>query len=86
MTRVVTPLCVVDSPTLAHRLHEFNDRYPLFVARNYPFHNVVSAVVGALFAGNGVVVKVSEWSSYSAEAIEQTLRELVARRGFNPGK
>mmetsp|Transcript_22471 Transcript_22471/g.67436 ORF Transcript_22471/g.67436 Transcript_22471/m.67436 type:complete len:599 (+) Transcript_22471:233-2029(+) len=33
---------------------------------NYPFHNVFNPVSAALMAGNGIVVKVSEYASWSA--------------------
>jgi len=52
--------------------------------QNYPFHNVLSAAVAAIFAGNGAVVKVSEITSYSAERIENVFRTILARRGHNP--
>jgi acyl-CoA reductase-like NAD-dependent aldehyde dehydrogenase len=47
-------------------------------------HNVISAVVAAIFAGNGCVCKVSELTCYSAEPLEQMFREILARRGHNP--
>ena len=56
----------------------------IIVPWNYPFQNVLSAVVAALMAGNGAVVKVSEYASFSAERIEQVFREILARRGHNP--
>ncbi len=44
---------------------------------NYPFHNIYNPMVAALFAGNGIVIKVSEhasWSAlYYAEGIKQAL-------------
>ena len=36
------------------------------VSWNYPFHNMMGPVVSALFAGNAVVVKVSEQTAWSA--------------------
>lgn len=56
----------------------------IIVPWNYPFHNVVSHVTTALMAGNGAVVKVSEWASSSAEWIEDMFRSILAKRGFNP--
>jgi len=56
----------------------------IIVPWNYPFHNVLSHVATALFAGNGAVVKVSEWASHSAGWIEDMLREVIGKRGFNP--
>ena len=34
---------------------------------NYPFHNVLNPVIASLFAGNGIVVKVSEYASWSID-------------------
>lgn len=51
---------------------------------NYPYFNVLSAVVAALFSGNGAVVKPSEFTSHSAEWIEDMLRGVLARRGHSP--
>jgi len=56
----------------------------IIVPWNYPFHNVLSHVATALFAGNGAVVKVSEWASSSAKWIEDVLREIIGKRGYNP--
>jgi acyl-CoA reductase-like NAD-dependent aldehyde dehydrogenase len=56
----------------------------VIVPWNYPFHNVLSAVAAALMAGNGALVKVSEYASFGAERIEQVLREILARRGHDP--
>lgn len=56
----------------------------VIVPWNYPFHNVISATVAALMAGNGAVVKVSEYASFGAERIERIFREILARRGHDP--
>lgn len=56
----------------------------IIVPWNYPVHNVFSHVVSALMAGNGALVKVSEYASYSAEWMEDVFRTLLARRGWNP--
>jgi acyl-CoA reductase-like NAD-dependent aldehyde dehydrogenase len=63
--------------------------YPLgvigiIVPWNYPFFNIISAVVAALFSGNGAVVKPSEITSASAKPIEDMFRMILARRGHNP--
>ena len=31
---------------------------------NYPFHNMYGQIISALFAGNGIVLKVSEYASW----------------------
>jgi acyl-CoA reductase-like NAD-dependent aldehyde dehydrogenase len=36
------------------------------VSWNYPFHNLVGPIISAIFAGNGIVVKVSENTAWSA--------------------
>ena len=34
------------------------------VSWNYPFHNLYGQVISAIFAGNGLVVKVSEYATW----------------------
>ena len=34
---------------------------------NYPFHNVFNPVSAALFSGNSIVIKVSEYASWSID-------------------
>jgi acyl-CoA reductase-like NAD-dependent aldehyde dehydrogenase len=52
---------------------------------NFPFHNVLCPVVPALFAGNGVVVKVSEWTSWSAADFQAIFDEVLTATGHDPG-
>eukprot|EP01089_Gocevia_fonbrunei_P015616 TRINITY_DN4611_c0_g1_i1.p1 TRINITY_DN4611_c0_g1~~TRINITY_DN4611_c0_g1_i1.p1 ORF type:complete len:641 (+),score=133.06 TRINITY_DN4611_c0_g1_i1:57-1979(+) len=56
----------------------------IIVPWNYPFHNVVSAVAAALFAGNAAVVKVSEYATASKDYFETIFRSILSRRGYNP--
>eukprot|EP00658_Telonema_sp_P-2_P000204 TRINITY_DN1006_c0_g1_i3.p1 TRINITY_DN1006_c0_g1~~TRINITY_DN1006_c0_g1_i3.p1 ORF type:complete len:245 (+),score=60.97 TRINITY_DN1006_c0_g1_i3:145-879(+) len=35
--------------------------------RNYPFHNVLNPIIAALFAGNSIVIKASEYASWSTK-------------------
>jgi len=56
----------------------------VIVPWNYPFHNVASAAVAALFAGNAAVIKVSEFSLSSKDYFERLFREVLAARGHNP--
>jgi acyl-CoA reductase-like NAD-dependent aldehyde dehydrogenase len=51
---------------------------------NYPLQNVVGPVVPALFAGNAVVVKVSEWTAWSAERLQQMFRRVLVDCGYPP--
>jgi len=41
---------------------------------NYPFHNVFNPLLANLFAGNALVVKVSEYASWSVEFYAQAVR------------
>lgn len=34
------------------------------VSWNYPFHNLYGQIISAIFAGNGIVVKVSEYATW----------------------
>lgn len=50
---------------------------------NFPFHNIFCPVVPALFAGNAVVAKVSEWSSSSAAGYLAIFRQALRRFGHS---
>ena len=50
---------------------------------NLPFHNVLAPVIPALFAGNAVVVKVSEWSSWSAADFQAIFDEVLRACGHD---
>jgi len=51
---------------------------------NFPFHNLLCPTVPALFAGNGVVAKVSEHTSWSAEPYLQVIRDALVAHGHSP--
>jgi acyl-CoA reductase-like NAD-dependent aldehyde dehydrogenase len=51
---------------------------------NFPFQNILGPTIAALFAGNGVVIKVSEWSSWSAARIQRMFDEVLNARGHSP--
>lgn len=48
---------------------------------NFPFHNVLCPLIPALFAGNAVVAKISEWSSWSADATLELIHDVLRRHG-----
>ena len=48
---------------------------------NYPFHNIVNPVSAAVFAGNAIVVKVSEHASWSSKCYERLLKGCLAAVG-----
>lgn len=50
---------------------------------NFPFHNLFCPVIPALFAGNAVVAKVSEWSSWSGADYVAIWQEVLERRGHS---
>jgi len=51
---------------------------------NFPFHNIFCPVVPALFAGNAVVAKVSEWTSWSAGDFQAIFDEVFKKTGHSP--
>ena len=51
---------------------------------NFPFHNLLCPAVPALFAGNGVVAKVSEHTSWSADEYLELIRRALKTHGHNP--
>ncbi len=48
---------------------------------NFPFHNFFCPVIPALFAGNAVVIKVSELASWSSLKYLEIFHEVLTRRG-----
>ncbi|MAQ16442.1 MAG: aldehyde dehydrogenase [Sandaracinus sp.] len=51
---------------------------------NFPFHNLLCPAVPALFAGNGVVAKVSEHTTWSAEPYLELIRDALRAHGHDP--
>lgn len=49
---------------------------------NYPLQNVLGPTIPALFAGNAVVVKVSEWVAWSSERIQRIFDEAFDAVGY----
>eukprot|EP01088_Endostelium_zonatum_P007199 TRINITY_DN19381_c0_g1_i1.p1 TRINITY_DN19381_c0_g1~~TRINITY_DN19381_c0_g1_i1.p1 ORF type:complete len:638 (-),score=131.99 TRINITY_DN19381_c0_g1_i1:44-1909(-) len=56
----------------------------IIVPWNYPFHNVLSAVITAIFAGNAAIVKVSEYATSSKDYFESLFRRVLSRNGYDP--
>ncbi|KAL3954883.1 hypothetical protein ACCO45_010446 [Purpureocillium lilacinum] len=54
------------------------------VSWNYPFHNMMGPVISALFAGNGIVVKVSEQTAWSSAYFLGVARGALAAHGHDP--
>lgn len=51
---------------------------------NFPFHNLLCPLLPALFAGNGVVSKVSEYTSWSAAPYLALVRDALRAHGHDP--
>lgn len=49
---------------------------------NYPLQNVLGPTIPALFAGNAAVVKVSEWTSWSAARIQKLFDDVFDAAGY----
>jgi len=57
----------------------------MIVPWNYPFQNAINAIIAALFAGNSVVIKVSEWATWSSvEMYEELVQDALVKAGFSP--
>ncbi|EMC94576.1 hypothetical protein BAUCODRAFT_149713 [Baudoinia panamericana UAMH 10762] len=54
------------------------------VSWNYPFHNFLGPVISALFAGNGIVVKVSEQVAWSSAYFANIVRSALTACGHDP--
>ncbi|GMH33070.1 hypothetical protein BSKO_00904 [Bryopsis sp. KO-2023] len=48
---------------------------------NYPFHNVLNPITAAIFAGNAIVIKVSEHASWSAKYYGAMISEALKAAG-----
>jgi len=55
----------------------------IICAWNYPLQHPLGSVVSALAAGNGAVIKVSEWVAWSAARVEQVIHEALRLEGFS---
>jgi acyl-CoA reductase-like NAD-dependent aldehyde dehydrogenase len=51
---------------------------------NYPLQNILGPAIPALFAGNGVVVKVSEAVAWSGARFKRIFDEALQASGFSP--
>lgn len=51
---------------------------------NYPLQNIMNPAIPALMAGNGFVVKPSEWVAWSSQALVDVLRDALAVEGHDP--
>ncbi|MBZ5716001.1 aldehyde dehydrogenase family protein [Nannocystis pusilla] len=51
---------------------------------NFPFHNFFCPTIPALFAGNAVVVKVSELATWSSLRYVEIFAEVLRKRGHSP--
>ncbi|KAI0837942.1 ALDH-like protein [Hypoxylon sp. FL0890] len=54
------------------------------VSWNYPFHNLMGPIISSIFAGNGVVVKVSEQTCWSAAYYTSIARGALVAHGHDP--
>lgn len=50
---------------------------------NYPFHNMLGQVISAIYAGNAIVLKVSEHSVWSSQVYLQVVRAALRARGHS---
>jgi len=54
------------------------------VSWNYPFHNMMGPIISAIFAGNAIVVKVSENTAWSSAYFASIARGALAAHGHDP--
>lgn len=54
------------------------------VSWNYPFHNLIGPVISSIFAGNGIVVKVSEQCAWSSGYFLSIIRGALIAHGHDP--
>ena len=51
---------------------------------NFPLQNVLAPAIPAIMAGNAALIKVSEWTSWSAPRIQRIFDEALAAEGHSP--
>jgi acyl-CoA reductase-like NAD-dependent aldehyde dehydrogenase len=54
------------------------------VSWNYPFHNLIGPVISAIFSGNGILVKASEQTAWSASYFASIARGALIAHGHDP--
>ncbi|RDW92484.1 aldehyde dehydrogenase-3 [Coleophoma crateriformis] len=54
------------------------------VSWNYPFHNLIGPIISAIFSGNGIVVKVSENTAWSAAYFSLIVKGALHICGHDP--
>ncbi|KAK2014139.1 aldehyde dehydrogenase [Colletotrichum eremochloae] len=54
------------------------------VSWNYPFHNLIGPIISSIFAGNGVLVKVSEQTAWSSQYFTSIARGALIAHGYDP--
>lgn len=54
------------------------------VSWNYPFHNLIGPIISAVFAGNGILVKTSEQTAWSASYFASIARGALIAHGHDP--
>ncbi len=54
------------------------------VSWNYPFHNLIGPVISAIFSGNGIIVKASENTAWSASYFSLIVKGALHVCGHNP--
>lgn len=54
------------------------------VSWNYPFHNLIGPMISAVFAGNGIIVKASENTAWSAAYFTMIVKGALSTCGHDP--
>lgn len=54
------------------------------VSWNYPFHNLIGPIISAIFSGNGILVKTSEQTAWSASYFASIARGALVAHGHDP--
>ncbi|HVI00996.1 MAG TPA: aldehyde dehydrogenase family protein [Enhygromyxa sp.] len=78
---------VVSSGLLVHKRARI-EYHPLGVVGvitpwNFPLQNILGPTIPALFAGNAVIIKVSEWTSWSAAPFQRLLDRCLKDCGYS---
>ncbi len=77
-----------NGPLMVHK-QSYVEYHPLGVLGviapwNYPFHNIYNHIISGIFAGNAVVTKVSEHTSWSSRYFGAIARDALSACGHSP--
>ena len=75
--------CVSKTETTVKKFNNLSHHFP-YPCCAQPFHNMINHIISGIFAGNAVVGKVSEHTSWSAAYFGRIVQKALTEHGHNP--